>query len=150
MFIYFIVFYVTYIYIIYKISMRILCSWFLHSPNSGKKLYQYGQSVADLDFNFERVCKITGTRVQTQGSHTWQSAALLRLGRYHVRVLSRRVLCYCAYSTDLDVRLLQVWGPFEKFVNWQQCATVMQRDAVIVMLSCSGRGNLVVAWTSSI
>jgi hypothetical protein len=35
--------------------------------------------------------------------------------------------------------------PFEKFVNWRQCAVVMQRKAVTVMPSCSGGGNVVVA-----
>jgi hypothetical protein len=35
-------------------------------------------------------------------------------------------------------------GPFEKFVEWRQCAAVMQRQAVTVMLSCSGEGNVVV------
>jgi hypothetical protein len=35
--------------------------------------------------------------------------------------------------------------PFEKFVHWRQCAAVMQRDAVTVMPSCSGGGNVVVA-----
>jgi hypothetical protein len=34
---------------------------------------------------------------------------------------------------------------FEKFVNWRQCAAVMQREAVTVMPSCSGGGNVVVA-----
>jgi len=38
-----------------------------------------------------------------------------------------------------------VRGPFEKFVNWRQCAVVMQRKAVTVMPSCSGGGNVVVA-----
>jgi hypothetical protein len=35
--------------------------------------------------------------------------------------------------------------PFEKFVDWWQCAAVMQRKAVTVMPSCSGAGNIVVA-----
>jgi hypothetical protein len=35
-------------------------------------------------------------------------------------------------------------GPFEKFVDWRQCASVMQMEAVTVMLSCSGGGNVVV------
>jgi hypothetical protein len=41
-------------------------------------------------------------------------------------------------------------GPFEEFVAWRQCAAVMQREAVTVMPSCSGGGNVVVAWSSSI
>jgi hypothetical protein len=36
-------------------------------------------------------------------------------------------------------------GPFEKFVDWRQCAAVMQREAVTVMPSCSGGGKVVVA-----
>jgi hypothetical protein len=35
--------------------------------------------------------------------------------------------------------------PFEKFVDWWQCAAVMQREAVTVMPSCDGGGNVVVA-----
>jgi hypothetical protein len=42
--------------------------------------------------------------------------------------------------TRTDVR-----GPFDKFVDWRQCAAVMQREAVTVMPSCSGGGNIVVA-----
>jgi hypothetical protein len=36
-------------------------------------------------------------------------------------------------------------GPFEKFVDWRQCATVMQREAVTVTPSYSDGGNVVVA-----
>jgi hypothetical protein len=36
-------------------------------------------------------------------------------------------------------------GPFEKFVDWRHCAAVMRREAVTVMPSCSGEGNVVVA-----
>jgi hypothetical protein len=43
----------------------------------------------------------------------------------------------------------QLRGPFEKFVDWRQCAAVMQREAVNVMPSRSGGGNVVVAWSSS-
>jgi hypothetical protein len=45
---------------------------------------------------------------------------------------------------------LNIQGPFEKFVDWQQCATVMQREAVTVMPSCSGRVNIVMACSSSL
>jgi hypothetical protein len=34
--------------------------------------------------------------------------------------------------------------PFEKFVDWRQCAAVVQREAVTVMLNCGG-DNVVVA-----
>jgi hypothetical protein len=30
------------------------------------------------------------------------------------------------------------------FMDWQQCAAIMQREVVIVMPSCSGSGNIVV------
>jgi hypothetical protein len=35
-----------------------------------------------------------------------------------------------------------VRGLFEKFVDWRQCAAVMQREAVTVRRSCSGGGNV--------
>jgi hypothetical protein len=35
-------------------------------------------------------------------------------------------------------------GPFDKFVDWLQCAAFMQREALIIMPSCSGGGNVVV------
>jgi hypothetical protein len=40
---------------------------------------------------------------------------------------------------------LYIGGLFEKFVHWRKCAAVMQREAVTVMPSCSGGGNVVVA-----
>jgi hypothetical protein len=40
---------------------------------------------------------------------------------------------------------VQVRGSFEKFVDWWQCAAVMHKEAVSVMPSCSGGGNVVVA-----
>jgi hypothetical protein len=36
-------------------------------------------------------------------------------------------------------------GPFEKLVDWRQCAAVMQREAATVMPSFNGEGNVVVA-----
>jgi hypothetical protein len=36
-------------------------------------------------------------------------------------------------------------GLFEEFMNWWQCAAVMQREVVTVMPSCSGGGDVVVA-----
>jgi hypothetical protein len=38
----------------------------------------------------------------------------------------------------------KIRGPFAKFVDWRQCAAVMQEEAVALMLSCSGGGNVVV------
>jgi hypothetical protein len=37
-----------------------------------------------------------------------------------------------------------IWEPFEKFVDWRQCADVMQREAMTVIPSCSGGDNVVV------
>jgi hypothetical protein len=36
-------------------------------------------------------------------------------------------------------------GHLKKFVDWRQCAAVMQREAVTVMPSCGGGDNVVVA-----
>jgi len=51
------------------------------------------------------------------------------------------------YDTDSEVILqfLNVQGPFERFIDWQQCTAVMQREVVTVMPSCSGGGNIAVA-----
>jgi hypothetical protein len=38
----------------------------------------------------------------------------------------------------------QLQRSFEKFMDWGQCAAVMQREAVTVMPSCRGGGNAVV------
>jgi hypothetical protein len=38
-----------------------------------------------------------------------------------------------------------VRGPFEKFIDWRQCAAFMRMEAVTVMPSCSGVGNVVMA-----
>jgi len=57
----------------------------------------------------------------------------------------------CSYELlhgDSKVKTIQFYyiqGPFKKFVDWWQCAAVMQREAVTVMPSCSGGGNIVVA-----
>jgi hypothetical protein len=40
---------------------------------------------------------------------------------------------------------LYIGGLFEKFEDCRQCTAVMQREAVTVMPSCSGRDNVVVA-----
>jgi hypothetical protein len=41
-------------------------------------------------------------------------------------------------------------GSFVKFVDWLQCAAIMQREAVTVMASCGGGDNVVVTWSSSL
>jgi hypothetical protein len=48
------------------------------------------------------------------------------------------------YASGCDTR-----GPFERFVYWGLCAAVIQKEAVTVMPSCSGAGNVVMAWSSS-
>jgi hypothetical protein len=58
---------------------------------------------------------------ETLEKNTEQSTRTLHTLRFHVR------------------------GPFEKFVDWRQYATVMLREAVNVMPSCSDGGNVVVA-----
>jgi hypothetical protein len=35
--------------------------------------------------------------------------------------------------------------PFEKFMDWQQCTAVVQREVVTVMPSCGGGGDVIVA-----
>jgi hypothetical protein len=35
--------------------------------------------------------------------------------------------------------------PFDKFVDWRQCAAVMNKETVTVMPSCNGGGSVVVA-----
>jgi hypothetical protein len=47
-------------------------------------------------------------------------------------------------ETDVTLRC-EVRGLFENFVDWRQCAAVVQRGAVTVMSSCGGGGNVVVA-----
>jgi hypothetical protein len=45
---------------------------------------------------------------------------------------------------------LFVRGSFEKFVDWRQCAAVMQKEAVTVMPSYNGGDNVVVEKSSSL
>jgi hypothetical protein len=54
------------------------------------------------------------------------------------------------YSDDnsRQVSALSPWqhgliGSFENFVEWWECAAVMQREAVILTPSCSGGGDVV-------
>jgi hypothetical protein len=46
--------------------------------------------------------------------------------------------------------IVHIRGPFEKFVDWRQCAAIMQREAVTVTSSCIGEDNVVVAFFSSL
>jgi len=38
--------------------------------------------------------------------------------------------------------ILKCMGSFERFGDWRPCAAFMKREAVTVMLSCSGGGNV--------
>jgi len=46
--------------------------------------------------------------------------------------------------------MLKLQELFEKFVVWQHCTAVTQREAVTVVPSCRGEGNTVVAQSSSL
>jgi len=46
--------------------------------------------------------------------------------------LDRNIVC-SSWQQQIGVR-----GQLGKFVDWRQCAAVVQREAVIVMPSCSG------------
>jgi hypothetical protein len=59
--------------------------------------------------------------------------------RVHYTLLS---ITYLMVMYQLQGYILE---PFEKFVEWWQCAAFMQREAVTVMPSCSVGGNAVVA-----
>jgi hypothetical protein len=65
---------------------------------------------------------------------------------YLVKHRDNFTFCHITYSTKPFhiIHHPTVRGPFEKFVDWRQCAAVMQREAVTVMSSCSGEGNVVV------
>jgi hypothetical protein len=53
--------------------------------------------------------------------------------------------CLVKHTYNFTSVACNVRGPFAKFMDWRQCAAVMQREAVTVMPSCSGRGDVVVA-----
>jgi hypothetical protein len=63
--------------------------------------------------------------------------------------LTKQIEEKCDFTKCTDATILcglknhKVRGPFEKFVDWRQCAAVMQSEAVTVMQSCSGGGNVV-------
>jgi hypothetical protein len=62
-------------------------------------------------------------------------------------MISAQTLQYsdCRYTCKLTKKCCYIRDPFEKFVDWRQCAAVMQMEAVIIMPSCGGGGNVVVA-----
>jgi hypothetical protein len=49
-------------------------------------------------------------------------------------------VCLCEVSSKVHIQ-----GLFERFMDWWQCAAVMQTEVVTVIRSCSGGGNVVVA-----
>jgi hypothetical protein len=54
-------------------------------------------------------------------------------------------VCMCARACTHACNVcMYIRGPFERFVDWRQCAAVMLREAVTIMPSCSGGGNVVV------
>jgi len=48
------------------------------------------------------------------------------------------------YIIIKHVKGIKLQGPCERFVDWWQCAAVMQRETETVTPSCSGGGNVVV------
>jgi hypothetical protein len=50
----------------------------------------------------------------------------------------------CTFITTLVLKP-SIRGPFEKFVDWWQCGTLMQREPVTVIPSYCCGGNVVVA-----
>jgi hypothetical protein len=51
----------------------------------------------------------------------------------------------CGYSHQNTSVYRNIREPFEKFVDWRQCAAAMQREAITVMPSFSDGSNVVVA-----
>jgi hypothetical protein len=54
------------------------------------------------------------------------------------------------FSFNPCAKMITIQGLYEKLVDWQQCAAVVHRETVTIMPSCSGGGNIVVVWSSSI
>jgi len=58
---------------------------------------------------------------------------------------TKHLFIYTIALHSVFYKTQNVRGPFDKFVDWRQCVAVMQREAVTVMPSCSGGGNVVMA-----
>jgi hypothetical protein len=59
--------------------------------------------------------------------------------------LTIKVIIFSA-TWSIGLSLVIIRGPFERFVDWRQCAAVMQREAVpIIIPICSDKGNIAVA-----
>jgi hypothetical protein len=82
-------------------------------------------------------------------SWLWLVVSVISLTQRWDRAISFHSLP-CHQSDSFHPWTVYIRGPFEKSVDWRQCAAVMQREAVTVMPSCSGGGNVVVAWSSSL
>jgi hypothetical protein len=105
--------------------------------------------------------KLSTSSIQISANHNTvlrcHNGRLISTGMHLKRRTAGYILSYnnnknwdIMIETDISSVTCFIWGPFEKFVDWQQCATVMQREVVTVMPSCNGWGNKVVAWSSSL
>jgi hypothetical protein len=71
-----------------------------------------------------------------------------KCGRFPLLFLHYKQVLYKSRGSDYNLSLYKISflrGPFEKFVDWRQCDALMQREAVTLMSSCSGGGNVVLA-----
>jgi hypothetical protein len=71
-----------------------------------------------------------------------------RISAGSISILGLSLHLYLDLSTDLfpcNYSAKIIRGPFEKFLDWQQCTAVIQREAETVMPSSNGGGNVVVA-----
>jgi hypothetical protein len=102
---------------------------------------QYGLSKATAllrnseNLENENVACVRSKLLQTNHafSSLWQNILLPSLMEFK-----------CLYMPKYFVSCPDLRGPFERFVDWRQCTALMQREAVTVMLSWSGGGNVVV------
>jgi hypothetical protein len=62
-------------------------------------------------------------------------------------LLNHPIRMHCCFCVKLLLSryFSYLRGPFEKLVDWRQCAAVVQREAVTVMPSCWWWGDVVVA-----
>jgi hypothetical protein len=69
------------------------------------------------------------------------------LATYPTHLILIDALTLIIFGEDIarSIHTHNVREPFGKFVDWQQCAAVMQREEVTVMPCCGGGDNIVVA-----
>jgi hypothetical protein len=92
---------------------------------------------------FSRITShVTDTAVYDNNEHTESDGSELRriFGRKDRKEDGENSIT----RSLLNCTLRQIRGLFEKFVDWRQYAAVVLREAVTVMPSCSGGGNIVV------